>query len=212
MTFLAQDAQSPKPQNLPKEANDETYIPPVKQKLPTSVKKELIEKLKEKVEAFKGKLSPKQLKKFKIELLAQLRRYGVKNARKEVEDIMKGVNTKLLNKNLQGPYYGIMQDIKKQLKDKIYQLCKNVFEVDTKKKTDYCIQKNFDALVLNLILNLDTNHHSILAALQNEVYHGEKAAREFNIEDEQKKIKPENGDSGSSGQGGEEAGGEGEDF
>ena len=104
---------------------------------------------------------------------------------------MKGVNTKVINKNLQGPYFGIMQDIKRQLKSKIFQLCKNVFEVDSKKKKAYCIKKNFDALVLNLLLNLDTDHHPILAALQNEVYHGEKAARKFNVEDEQKKNKPE---------------------
>lgn len=50
-----------------------------------------------------------------------------------------------------------------------------------------CKVKNFDLLVLNLILNMNAENHPIIAALQNEVYHGESAARKFNNEDEKKK-------------------------
>lgn len=66
-------------------------------------------------------------------------------------------------------------------------MCKEIFHFEKDIQLKNCIKVNFDLLVVNMILNLDPGNHPLVGALQNEVYHGENAAKKENIELENKR-------------------------
>lgn len=184
-TFENQNKEN---KDTPTHLNDEKYIPPVRSKLPERIKKALVKRLKKRITLMKGKLTDQRIQELKNELIEQFRRYGIIDSRKEVEDIFKGVNSRLISKNFEGPYFDIVEELKKQTKERIKELCNSMFNIETKIQMKNCVQNNFDLLVLNMILNIDPKNHPIIAALQNEVYHGEQVAMKDNVEREKKRT------------------------
>lgn len=79
-----------------------------------------------------------------------------------------------------------MEDLRAQINHKIANMCKEIFQFEKEIQLRNCIKVNFDLLVVNLILNLDPGNHPLVGALQNEVYHGENAARKENVDLEKK--------------------------
>lgn len=93
----------------------------------------------------------------------------------------------MISKNLEGPYFDLVEDLRAQINHKIANMCKEIFHFEKDIQLKNCIKVNFDLLVVNMILNLDPGNHPLVGALQNEVYHGENAAKKENIELENKR-------------------------
>lgn len=117
-----------------------------------------------------------RVKEIRDELIEDLKKYNIRNVEQEVKDIMEVIHDGVYLKKVTGHFSLTINELLKEIEQEALLLCNHYLETDTDVKRGYCVKQNKDLIILNLILNSNSDGQQVHEELRKIIFDADTVA------------------------------------
>lgn len=121
-------------------------------------------------------MSQARIKEIKDELMEDLKEYRIRNVEQEVKDIMEEIHDGVYLKKITGHFLPTINELLKEIEEEALGLCNSYLETDTDVKRAFCVKQNKDLIILNLILNANSDGQHLHEDIRKVIFDADTAA------------------------------------